>query len=155
MMALRTAPAPASSANVAANRCEHSGLYAIPRLTVMVIEPDVAQRDALVAALSPLFRVVDCADALQAAEVLGTLPAPDLVVCTVALPQIDGCSFAVSLRARPAFSKVPFIFLTREKNVPEMLRALSAGGRQCLEKPVKMPQLVEKVGRILAWANGK
>jgi CheY-like chemotaxis protein len=155
MMAPRLAPVPVAASRTEPERREMSGVFAIPRMTVMVVEPDDTQRAELTAALSTQFRVVECADAIQAAETLGTLPPPDLFVCTVALPQVDGCSFAQRLRTRPAFQRVPFIFLTREKDVAEMLRALSAGGRQCIEKPVKMPQLIEKVGRALAWAGPK
>ncbi|HEY8088076.1 MAG TPA: response regulator [Polyangiaceae bacterium] len=155
MLARRLAPVPVAASRPETEKRDLSGVFAIPRITVMVVEPDDAQRAELSEALSVQFRVVDCTDAFQAAEVLGAIPAPDLIVCTVALPQVDGCSFARRLQTRAAFQRVPFIFLTREKNVDETLRALSAGARQCIEKPVKMPQLLEKVGRALAWAAPK
>jgi DNA-binding response OmpR family regulator len=128
-----------------------SGVRRIPRATILLIEPDDAVRAALVAALSTNFNVADANSAIAAAELLGGIARPDLAICSVQLPDIDGCSFAMRIRHHTDFAKMPWVFLTREKDANEMMRAMGAGARRCIEKPVKVEQLVKQVTALLAY----
>jgi two-component system OmpR family response regulator len=73
--------------------------------------------------------------------------APDIIVCDVDMPYMDGYEFVTALRADPATRHIPVIFLTVNNNVHEQARALGAG---FLTKPVMADAVLRKVGSVLA-----
>jgi CheY-like chemotaxis protein len=129
-----------------------SGLFpAIRRAKgVLVVEPNEAVRATIVAALVRRYFVHEAASAVAAAELLGRIQAPELIICSIRLPDFGGELLARRLRQFPALARIPFIFLTEERAVHEQLLALGAGAKACVEKPVKLEELSKKVDRLIA-----
>ena len=127
-----------------------SGVHRVRRHTVVVVEPDAEARRAVVEALSLGYQVREATTALEAAELLGAGPPPDAVVCSARLPDIDGLTFVKKLRLHHELRHVPFVFLTAHEDAGEMARAIAAGARHCIEKPVDAEELLRKVARSVA-----
>jgi CheY-like chemotaxis protein len=73
---------------------------------------------------------------------------PDLIVTAVALPAVDGWSWWERLRALPACSEIPIVFLRSELDASSEIRG-AAPRDQRLKKPFRMEDLDRVVVSIL------
>ena len=80
----------------------------------------------------------------EALEALGTAR-PDLVICDVMMPELDGYGVLTELRAAPATAKLPFIFLTAKSDKLDLRRGMNLGADDYLTKPVLREDLLEAV----------
>jgi CheY-like chemotaxis protein len=70
---------------------------------------------------------------------------PDLVLCDVELPGLDGFDLCRAVRGDERFRDTPFILLTREGGVGDRHRGLELGIDEFLEKPVFVREAVARV----------
>jgi CheY-like chemotaxis protein len=70
---------------------------------------------------------------------------PDLVLCDVELPGLDGFDLCRAVRGDERFRDTPFILLTREGGVGDKHRGLELGIDEFLEKPVFVREAVARV----------
>lgn len=70
---------------------------------------------------------------------------PDVILCDVDMPFMDGYEFVSALRADPATRHIPVIFLTVNKNVSDRAKQLGAGH---LVKPVMADELLRTVAQF-------
>jgi diguanylate cyclase len=74
---------------------------------------------------------------------------PDLVLCDVNMPGIDGHSVLKELRGNPLTSSIPFIFLTGQGEKEEVRKGMNSGADDYLAKPVPMEELKKAIsGRL-------
>ena len=71
--------------------------------------------------------------------------APDVILCDVDMPFMDGYEFVSALRADPATRHIPVIFLTVNQTVGENAKRLGAGH---LVKPVMADELLRAVAQF-------
>ncbi|MFY7651592.1 MAG: hybrid sensor histidine kinase/response regulator, partial [Chitinophagaceae bacterium] len=69
---------------------------------------------------------------------------PDLIVCDIMMPDMDGYGFIQRLRER-GYTDVPFIFLTAKSDYDDIRTGMTIGADDYLIKPVKGKQLVEAI----------
>ena len=112
---------------------------------VVVVEYDDEAHALLVRVLSRTYTVHATDGALAAAEMLGTLASVDLILVSAILRKTDGFTLVRSLRSFAALQRVPVIFMTPERDVRLLARAIGAGARQCLTKPVREDELLRRV----------
>jgi len=70
---------------------------------------------------------------------------PDLILCDVDMPFMDGYEFVSALRADPVTRHIPVVFLTVNKNLSERAKGLGAGH---LVKPVMADELLRTVAKF-------
>jgi serine/threonine-protein kinase PpkA len=79
---------------------------------------------------------------------------PDLVLCDVMMPEMDGFAVLEALRADPRLSAVPFIFLTALDDRLSMRRGMNLGADDYLPKPFTRDELMEAVNsRLKKYEN--
>jgi DNA-binding response OmpR family regulator len=124
--------------------------------TILIVE----DQDSLRANLALLlelegFRVLSAPDGIRGLE-LARSARPDLVLCDLMMPGLDGLGVVRILRADPSFDAMPFLFLTArgEPSDRESARRLGADGY--LTKPVVRDDLIAEVTARLreGRANG-
>ena len=71
---------------------------------------------------------------------------PDVIVCDVDMPFMDGYEFVTALRADPATRHIPVIFLTVNAAGEDRAKQLGAGQ---LKKPVMADEVVRAVAQAL------
>jgi CheY-like chemotaxis protein len=71
---------------------------------------------------------------------------PDVILCDVDMPFMDGYEFVTALRADPTTRHIPVIFLTVNTEIEDRAKQLSAGH---LKKPVMSDELLRAVARAL------
>jgi DNA-binding response OmpR family regulator len=116
---------------------------------VLVVDDDGVTRTLIKAALGTAYEVHAAADAVEAEALLDKMPTPDLVVCDVMMPKVDGFRFVQSMKVRAGFEKIPVMFLTAKTHPLDVVRGINAGARHYVTKPFKIEELVAKVAKIL------
>jgi signal transduction histidine kinase/DNA-binding response OmpR family regulator len=74
---------------------------------------------------------------------------PDLVMLDVMMPGLDGFQTAEGLRAEPATSMVPIIFLSAKGETADKVRAFRLGAEDYVVKPFIAAELVARVRKAL------
>jgi DNA-binding NarL/FixJ family response regulator len=68
--------------------------------------------------------------------------APDLILCDILMPELDGHQVLSALRADPATVSLPFIFLTAKGEKSDLRAGMNLGADDYLAKPVSRDELV-------------
>jgi PleD family two-component response regulator len=129
-----------------------SGVYACARRakSVFVLDGEAETREAIVRALSHEYDVSASHDALAAAEMMGHVGVPDVMLVSALLPGIDGFTFMRRMRSFAEYQSVPLLFLLPEKNSRLLARAIGEGARQCITKPISTVELLTRVRSCMA-----
>ena len=117
---------------------------------ILVVEDDESMRELLRLHLSTAGYTVEAAEDAIAAGYAVLKAAPDLIVCDVAMPHMDGFELVSALRADKALPRVPVIFLTSDADEG---RARELAPSEFLEKPVRLEELLAAVTRHLPLAG--
>jgi DNA-binding response OmpR family regulator len=86
----------------------------------------------------------DCfiaADGLMGLDVLKNIH-PDVIVCDVLMPNMNGFDFCRTIRKMPEWASIPFIFLTADDSKGRQKEARLAGADDFLLKPFDMDELL-------------
>ena len=116
---------------------------------VLVIDDEAAIRDNVCRFLElEGYLAVGAADGAKGiAEALRS--PPDLVLCDLMMPGMDGFGVLTRLRAEPATAAVPFIFLTASA-VPENANTgFKLGANDYITKPFSLPVLCTVIAQRL------
>jgi DNA-binding NarL/FixJ family response regulator len=74
---------------------------------------------------------------------------PDLILCDIMMPDMDGLSLLEALKGDTALTVTPFIFVTALGDRDDIRRGMSAGADDYLTKPFSADELIAAVtGRI-------
>jgi CheY-like chemotaxis protein len=141
------APPPGRDEDRAADEADQRA--AIAGRTVLVVDDEADVRDVLRRALEEHgARVVTAGSAAEAAERFES-ERPDVLVSDIGMPGSDGYTLAEQLKLG-APDAVPAIALTAYASREDASRALAAGFRLHLAKPVDAALLVRSVAGVLA-----
>ena len=117
--------------------------------TVLVIEDEAPLRANIVRILSAEgYRVVAAADGDEGVRRV-LEERPDLVICDILMPRLDGFGVLAALRSRPETAALPFIFLTASADKDDLARGLKSGANEYVTKPFKIAGLMAAVRRLL------
>jgi DNA-binding NarL/FixJ family response regulator len=112
---------------------------------ILVIEDDFRMREVLTEALAIDGYRIECAEngeiGLQKIFDLK----PDLVLCDIGLPILDGLSLIDKLRKRPEFDSLPFIIITALDPQIHMRKGMNLGADDYLSKPFSITELLTTV----------
>ena len=70
---------------------------------------------------------------------------PDLILCDVMMPELDGHGVLQSLRADSATAAIPFIFLTAKGEREDLRTGMNLGADDYLTKPVAKTELLAAI----------
>jgi len=115
---------------------------------ILVIDDDACMRDLVAFRLRAAGYAVEMADDAIAAGYAVLEAIPDLIVCDIQLPHMNGLEFAAALRADPATDQIPVIFLTA--NDEHYAQAKQLGRTEYLLKPTRGDVLIAAVGKYLS-----
>ncbi|TLU83301.1 MAG: response regulator [Chlorobium sp.] len=74
---------------------------------------------------------------------------PDLILCDIMMPGMNGMQFREQLLQRETLRNIPFIFLTARAQAHEMVEGEQLVPQAYITKPVEPATIVEIVGRYL------
>ncbi|WP_442948886.1 response regulator transcription factor [Nostoc sp.] len=70
---------------------------------------------------------------------------PDLVICDITMPDMDGYSVLTTLRQDPVTAIIPFIFLTGSSSRADVRKAMELGADDYLSKPSTLDELLRAI----------
>ena len=88
---------------------------------------------------------------LGAAAAIASLP--DLIICDIMMPDLDGFGVLQALRDNPRTAMIPFIFLTALVANHDLRRGMEEGADDYITKPYKPAALIGSVRRRLEKRN--
>lgn len=78
---------------------------------------------------------------------------PDLIICDVMMPEMDGYTFIQNIRKDPKTSWIPVIFLSAKSQIQDRIQGLNQGADVYLVKPFEPEELVAQVESSLSQAK--
>ena len=125
------------------------------RPRILVVDDDESMRELVRLHLGNAgYDVVLAENAIVAGHLALRSP-PDLIIADVEMPHMDGYQFVQALKADPAVSAIPVIFLTVRADAESRVRQLGAAGY--LAKPLRADRLLAAVAehiRVAAPTHG-
>jgi len=70
---------------------------------------------------------------------------PDLIMCDVTMPGMDGYRTLAAIRELPVIASIPFIFMTARVGREDLRRAMASGADDYLIKPFEPEELIEAI----------
>lgn len=120
--------------------------------TILVIEDDEASRILACYLLEAAGHAVRAASDGATGFRMALDLRPDLILCDIQMPAMDGYEVAAALRAHPAWRAVPLVAVTAFSMPGDRERALEAGFTAYLSKPINPETFAQQVGSLLACA---
>lgn len=116
---------------------------------ILVIEDNSANRELVHYVLEAFgYRVSEAIDGKSGLEQVRH-ERPDLIVCDLQLPGIDGFEVARQLKADVAFATIPLIALTAYAMVGDRERVLACGFDGYIAKPIDPENFVPQIAALL------
>ena len=121
--------------------------------TILVIEDVEALREEIMETLSyEGFDVLGAENGVVGVQIAKTY-LPNLIICDIAMPELDGYGTLVALRQEPKTSMIPFIFLTAMTEKADMRQAMQLGADDYLTKPFTSAELLGAIASRLQKYN--
>jgi len=112
---------------------------------ILVIEDEPEMRRNLTTILRlEKFLPIGAEDGRRGLELART-EKPDLILCDVMMPELDGYGVISALRMDPATVAIPFIFLTAKGEKPDIRAGMNLGADDYLTKPVPKADLLAAI----------
>ncbi len=116
---------------------------------ILIIEDEASLREDLLDLLEGEgFEVTGAADG-QAGVDLARSWQPDLIICDVLMPGLDGYGVLETLRQDETMALIPFIFLTAKGTGPDLRQGMTLGADDYLIKPYKQSELLAAIATRL------
>jgi DNA-binding NarL/FixJ family response regulator len=117
---------------------------------ILVIEDQPQMRKNIATILEmENFQVVAAENGKRGVELART-EKPDLILCDVMMPELDGFGVLQALRAEAATATIPFLFLTAKGDKLDLRKGMNLGADDYLTKPVTREDLLAAIKVRLA-----
>jgi CheY-like chemotaxis protein len=116
---------------------------------VLVIEDQEVLRESILNILNTRgFNAIGAEDGRRGLQ-LATEWVPDLILCDIRMPELDGYEVLSSLRQDPLTATIPFLFLTAETIQTVASKGKLLGANGYLLKPFTTAELLEAISQEL------
>lgn len=116
---------------------------------ILVIEDEVQTREIFLNCLSfENFKGIGAEDGSTGIK-LALQHHPDLVVCDIMMPDMDGYEVLANLRQQENTAAIPFIFLTAKVTMEDLRWGMTLGADDYLTKPCTVEQFLEAISARL------
>ncbi len=113
--------------------------------TILLIEDHAPMRRNLATSLEMEGYSVLTAENGRVGVELATAELPDLILCDVMMPELDGYGVIKELRANKDTATTPFIFITAKGEKPDIRAGMNLGADDYLTKPVAKADLLDAI----------
>jgi CheY-like chemotaxis protein len=121
--------------------------------TILIIEDDAALRENTAELLGFFnYKIITAPNGKLGIEKAKNLK-PDIIICDIMMPEIDGYGVLESLANDDATQHIPFIFLSAKTEHKEIRKGMDLGADDYLTKPFDEEELVSAIESRLAKAS--
>jgi two-component system, sensor histidine kinase and response regulator len=117
---------------------------------ILVIEDDVSLREFMIKYfLEKEGYFVITAENGEVGLQKAKVEAPDLIICDIMMPKMNGYEVIQALHQQPSTASIPFIFLTAMSDRANIRDGMNLGADDFLTKPFVSQELISAVGKRL------
>ena len=116
---------------------------------ILVIEDEAQSREMFLECLEAEGFDTLCAENGRVGVQRAQSHLPDLVICDIVMPEIDGYGVLTTLRQDPVTAMIPFIFLTAKATKTELRQGMDLGADDYLTKPSTVEELLGAIAARL------
>ncbi|MFM2432775.1 MAG: hypothetical protein RLZZ511_3989 [Cyanobacteriota bacterium] len=98
------------------------------------------------------YDVITAENGREALEILES-STPDMIICDVMMPEMDGYSLVSTIRSEPKTSWIPVLFLSAKGQSQDRVKGLNIGADVYMVKPFEPEELVAQVESSLKQAS--
>ncbi len=98
------------------------------------------------------YEVITAENGRDALEILES-KTPDMIICDVMMPEMDGYSLVSTIRSEPKTSWIPVLFLSAKGQSQDRVKGLNIGADVYMVKPFEPEELVAQVESSLKQAS--
>lgn len=120
---------------------------------ILIIDDDAALREIIAQVLHDHHFESLEADCGESGIEIARTKIPDLIVCDIVMPGMDGYQTLEVLKQNPATAAIPFIFLTGKGDRVHMRQGMDKGADDYLPKPVTSSELIAAINTRLEKKN--
>lgn len=120
----------------------------MPRKVLIIEDQAIMRRNVALMLQLEGFQPLTAAHGLEGLET-ARREHPDLILCDVMMPEMDGHAFLRSLREDASLKHTPFIFLTAKGDRADVREGIGLGADAYLTKPVSREELLASVNGFL------
>ena len=112
---------------------------------ILVIEDESSVRQNLVELLNAEgYQAIEARDGEEGVS-LAWDALPDLILCDISLPRMDGYGVLSRISRDPATAAIPFIFLTARVEREDLRRGMSLGADDYITKPFSIDEILTAI----------
>lgn len=126
-----------------------------PRITsrkplIFIIDDDATVREMLAIYLeADGYETRSAGNRAEILRELNRAPLPDLILCDVTMPDMNGFDLLYKFRQSNALKNVPVVMLTGKSEKQDVMRGLSLGAAGYITKPAKLGVVEAAVRKLL------
>jgi DNA-binding response OmpR family regulator len=115
---------------------------------ILVVEDSADMREYIRVSLESNYQVIEAVNGREGLEKAQTL-IPDLIVCDVMMPEMDGYQLCKQLKSERLTSHIPVILLTAKASEENMIEGLEQGADDYVTKPFSMAILSARINNLI------
>ncbi len=116
---------------------------------ILVIEDEESVRENIVELLDTEGFEAIAAKNGRIGLLLAQKELPDLILCDVRMPELDGYGVLTGLRSEPTTAAIPFIFLTAKAAKTDLTLGLELGANAYITKPFTLLEVLDTIEETL------
>lgn len=121
-------------------------------MTVLIVEDNPINAKVLEVHLqNDGYQTILAQSAKEALEHLTSTPQIQLIIADIMMPEMDGLELLNKIKEQPEWKDIPVIMCSALADMETVKKAVEAGCRQYIIKPVKKEQLLTKVREALEY----
>lgn len=120
---------------------------------ILLVEDDAELKNNMVEYLEGFDHFVRASsNGVEALAVLAEF-LPDIIICDIQMPKMNGLEFLFEKKKYPLFSNIPMIFITADSSVDGKLAMLAQGAIDYISKPFELKEIRLKVENIVFFGG--
>jgi len=163
--AAAASPAPTESPyRVVSDRTAVRSAHLLPVIhdnLLLIVDDNADIRTYIRSIFETDYQVLEAADGLEGLE-CATTCLPDIVICDLMMPRLDGFSFCSTLKSQDSTSHIPIVMLTAKATPEDRIDGFRRGADEYLTKPfnraeitVRVQNLVQNQVRLRQYLTGQ
>lgn len=118
------------------------------QFTILIADDESNIRNYLKDELNPRYKLLVCDNGEDALKMILT-SLPDLIICDIMMPRIDGIALCKKVRSNYNIAHLPIILLTAKVNIESVQEGIAAGADEYITKPFNLDLLHMKIKKLI------
>ncbi|NWJ52235.1 MAG: substrate-binding domain-containing protein [Bacteroidetes bacterium] len=118
------------------------------QLTILIVEDNPDVRGFIRDCLLDIYKVMEASNGKEAFDIIDQ-EEPDLIICDVMMPVMDGLAFTEKLKSDLRICHIPVILLTARSTHEQKIEGLETGADSYMPKPFNSKHLLVRVRKLI------